>query len=433
MRTRQRSRTVAVAWMILLFLAPRSVLAQSDANQVTNSGKTPGTAEEITVDGCLYGGQGNFNLVNADDYFELRGDLSALNKYIGDEVQVRGKLERSDRGPSILVSGATLAFKAPQVQLSRIISDPGNWHFQTTKLYGVRFALAAIPENATGGGYVSANFVSETGTVTLGALPIPEEIYPGTNFVGGNFLLSVNPEIQNRESCEKFGASEPRFLSHSTFGGMRYTKLTAGDAGLGTSYEELYFHTFQNGMCYEVAFSFGEYDTSNQDLGCRVGRPGDTNVVVEEFMRRISYLPSKAAPTAKHAAPKVISFTASSTIVDASIGRRTLQFSWTSKDTDYIELSYQCSAYGSDLIIQEDGGSGGRNCENDPKPIEAQTEQLNHPPNSDIEVTFGNFHHQDPISIDVRVTPFSHGKAYSAGSKTIAIRVDPDPPPINRP
>ena len=426
MRTNRHSRIRdAVVRFILLFLAPAFAFAQTGASQTTPS--TREEADEVTVGGCLYGGQGNFNLVNADDYFELRGDLSALNKYLGDEVQVRGKQEGSDHRLSIIVSGVTLAFKAPQVELSKTISDPGNWHFQTNRLYGIRFALPTVPENATGGGSVFPNFVAETGTIPLGGLPIPREIYPGTGFAGGNFLLSVNPEIKNRQSCEKFGTSEPRFLSHSTLDGTRYTKLTVGDAAMGTSYEELYFHTFQNGMCYEVAFSFGETNTANQDFGCRVPRHGDTDIVLEEFMRRISYLPSKAASMPKHssAAPKVTSFTASSTIVNASTDRSTLQFSWTTEDADYVEFSYHCSAYGLGLVILEQGGSGGRNCENDPKPITQQTEQVNHPPNSDVEVAFGNSHHEDPISIVVRMTPFSHGRAYSAASKTITIRVDP--------
>jgi hypothetical protein len=410
---------------ILLFFAPAFAFAQTGAGQIIFS--THEEAGEVTVDGCLYGRHGNFNLVTPDVTFELRGDLSALNKYLGDEVQLRGKQESSDQRLSIIVSGVTLDSKAPLVELSKTISDPGNWHFLTNKLYGIRFALPTVPENTAGGAGPFPNFVMETGTIPLGGLPIPGAIYPGTGFAGGNFLLLVNPEINNRQSCEKFGTSEPRFLSHATWGGVRYTKLTVGDAGMGTSYEELYFHTFQNGMCYEVAFSLGETNTANQDFGCRVPRHGDTGIVLEQFMRRISYLPSKAASMPKHsnAAPKVTSFTALSTIVNASTDRSTLQFSWTTEDADYVEFSYDCAAYGLGPVILEQGGSGGRNCKNDPNPITQQTEQVNHPPNSNVEVTFGNSHNEDPISIVVRMTPFSHGREYSAASKTITIKVDP--------
>jgi hypothetical protein len=113
---------------ILLFLASAFAFAQTGASQTTRS--THDEADEVTVDGCLYGGQGNFNLVSADDSFELHGDLSALNKYLGDEVQVRGRQEGSDHRVSIIVSGVTLASKAPQVELSKTISDPRNWHVQ---------------------------------------------------------------------------------------------------------------------------------------------------------------------------------------------------------------------------------------------------------------------------------------------------------------
>jgi hypothetical protein len=411
--------------LVLLFLAPAFACAQWVASQTTPS-RDEG-ADEVTVGGCLYGGRGNFNLVNADDSFELRGDLSALNKYLGDEVQVRGKQEGSDHRLSIIVSGVTLAFKAPQVELSKTISDPGNWHFQTNELYGIRFALPIVPENATGGGSAFANFVAETGTITLGELPIPGEIYPGTGFVGGNFLLSVNPEIKNRQSCEKFGASEPRFLSHSNFGGTQYTKLMVGDAAMGTSYEELYFHTFQNGICYEVAFRFGETNTANQDFGCRVPRHGDTDLVLKEFMRRISYLPPATvhSPENSSGTPKVTSFTTSSAIVNGVNDRGVAELSWTTEGADYVELSYHCSNFALGVVIAEQGGAGGRNCENDPKPITRQTQQLNHPPNSEVEVGLANFHQLDPISIVVTITPFSHGAPYPTARKSITISVVP--------
>jgi hypothetical protein len=410
---------------ILLFLAPAFAFAQTAASQKTRS--TQGEADEVTVDGCLYGGQGNFSLVNADDSFELRGDLSALNQFLGDEVQVRGVQEGSDHRPSVIVSGVALAFKAPQVESSKTISDPENWRFQTNKLYGIRFALPAVPENATGGGNVFPNFVAETGTIPLGGLPIPREIYPGTGFVGGNFLLSVNPEIPNRESCENFGSSEPRFVSHSTFGATRYEKLTVGDAAMSTSYEELYFHTFQNGVCYEVAFSFGEANTTSQDFGCRVGRHGDTDVVVKEFMRRISYLQPATVHLRENPSvtPEVTSFTAASAVVNGANDRGVAELSWTTEGADYIELSYHCSIFGLGVAISEQGGAGGRNCENDPKPVTRQTQQLNHPPNSEVEVGLANFDHDDPISIDITITPFSHGAGYPSARKSITIRVAP--------
>ena len=417
----------AVACIPLLFLASALTLAQSAANQGARSDKKTDEGDEVTLDGCLYGGQGNFELVNADDSFELRGDVSALNKYMGDEVQVRGKQEGSDHRLSIVVSGVKMVFKAPQVELSKTISDPSKWHFQTNELYGIRFALPAFAENATGGGSVSPNFVAETGTVTLSELPIRREIYPSTGFVGGNFLLSANPELNNRESCEKFGASEPRFISQSTFGGVQYTKLTVRDAAMGTSYEELYFHTFRNGVCYEVAFSLGETNTANQDFGCRVPRHGDTNEVVQQFMRRITYLPPAIARSAGNpgTAPRVTSFTASPTTVSGGNDRGVAELSWTTEGADYIELSYHCSNFALGVVIAEQGGAGGRNCENDPKPITPQTQQLNHPPNSGVEVSLANFDQEDPISIVVTITPFSHGAAYSGARKSITISVAP--------
>jgi len=103
----------------------------------------------------------------------LRGDLSALQKYAGDEVKVRGRQEGSDRPLSLIVSGVTEVFKAPQIKLSKMITDPSNWHFQANELYGVKFALPTFPENSVGGQTIFPNFVAETGTITLASLPIP--------------------------------------------------------------------------------------------------------------------------------------------------------------------------------------------------------------------------------------------------------------------
>jgi len=196
---------------------------------------------------------------------------------------------------------------------------------------------------------------------------------------------------------------------------------------MGTAYEELYFHTFQNGMCYEVGLSFGEYNTANQDLGCRVPKAGDTDKVLEEFMRRISYsLPAAVSlPENPIDVPKVTSFTASSAVVNGVTDRGTTQFSWTTEGADYVEFSYHCSAFGLGVVIAEQGGAGGRNCENDSTPIMPQTQQVNHAPNSTVEVGFGNFHHDDRISIVVTMTPFSHGRAYSAANRSLTITVAP--------
>jgi len=129
----------AAAFVTWIALASAPAFAQVSANQET-SPATRDKVNEITVDGCLYGAQGNLELVNGDDAFSLRGDTSTLKKYLGDEVMVRGKQEGSRPPLSLVVSGVTLIFKAPQVKLGKAIADPANWHFQTNESYGVKFA-----------------------------------------------------------------------------------------------------------------------------------------------------------------------------------------------------------------------------------------------------------------------------------------------------
>lgn len=392
--------------------------------------ESPSNPAVETIVGCLNGGPTEFQLTDAEGYaYNLQGRIWDLQKYAGEEISVRGTPHGpKDTSPAFTVASVQQVFKAPEPKLSASVTSASNWHVQKNTKYGVQFALPSFPgEGAPGDGSDSTNFVAEHGAVTLSSVTIPREIYPDTNFVGGSFLFSVNPEITNRESCEKFGHSDARFLSSRTLGGIRYEELTEGDAAAGTYYDDYYFHALQNGMCYEIAFQLGGYNTANQNLGCRVPIVGEEREldVIKAFASRVSYFPPATGvlvPESRESVPRVTSFTASSGTADNARNRGTIKFSWSTENADYVEFSYRCSVVGLGVVILE---GGGRNCENDPAPITPETQQFNRSPNSSTEVTFGNSRHDEPISVVVTITPFSHGKAYSSARKSISISVDP--------
>lgn len=400
------------------------VLAQVN-NSSSPSQLSGDTAEEIV--GCLSGGPTEFQLSDAEGYvYSLRGQTDALQHYVGEEISVRGtKQGDKANSPSFIVASVKEVFRAPEPKLSPAIASGANWHTHSIASYAVTFALPTIPEDNSAAGGLASNFVAERGAITLGSFILPREIYPDTNFVGGSFMLSANPEITNRESCEKFGRADVRFLSSRILGGIRYAEMTEGDAAAGTSYENYYYHSLQNGVCFEIAFQFGGYNTANQDLGCRVPVVKNELDVINAFASRVSYShPEAGLPGSVPArsTPRVTSFMASSNTADGATNRSTIRFSWSSENADYVEFSYRCSVVGLGVTILE-GGS--RNCSNDLKPITPDTQQFNHSPKSSTEVIFGNSREDDPISVVVTITPFAYGKAYPSASRSLTISVAP--------
>jgi hypothetical protein len=410
-----------------------SPLAQANKNPAAPDGRPEGMANEVTVVGCLSGSPEALLLSDSEgSVFRLTGRTPALAKHVGEEISVRGtKDEDTDSITSVAVTSVTEVFKAPEPRLSSSFRNSSNWRAHANVEYGVKFAMPQFSGSATGSGVnLQANFVADDATVTVGTLEIPREIYPDTNFVGGSFALSVNPEITNVKSCEQFGTSDPRYLSSRTMGGIRYAELTAGEGAAGTAYSEYYFHTFQNGLCYEIAFEFGEYNTGNQDLGCRVSllREKDELTVIEALAGRVSFFPPTAkapAPSKSSSIPKITSFSASSDLADDVTNRGQITFSWSSEGVDYVELSYRCSVRSDGVVILE---GEGRNCENSGAPAIQYPEHFNRSPNSSTDVIFGNFHRDDPISIEVTITPFSNGMAYPQFGKSLTINVDPHNP-----
>jgi hypothetical protein len=429
MRTIRKSARIGIvaAQLVLFILSSAFVLAQTENKPKAPISQRPENAATITVKGCLYGGPKAFGISDADGKgHALYGLTSTLQKYVGEEITVQGIEEAADPIPSLKVVAVKEVFKTPKPKLSAQIADASKWRVHVSQAYGVRFATPAFLKNNAGEGG-GGNFVSQAGTITLAELEIPRDVYADTNFVGGSFSLSVNSSINNRESCEKFAMSDRRLLSRRTFAGTSYVERIEADAALGTAYGEHDFHTFQNGLCYEVSFRYGSYNTANQDLGCTVPSIDEKDVtrVIEEFAGRISYFrPASASrPATKVEFPPVVaSFTASSQVADAVTNRGTIDFSWTTKGADYVELSYHCSEVGLGVVILE---GGERNCENDPKPIIPYTEEFNRDPDSSTKIIFGNSRRDVPISIIVTITPFSRGAAYPSGSKSLTVTVDP--------
>ncbi|HKT87446.1 MAG TPA: hypothetical protein VJQ59_03360 [Candidatus Sulfotelmatobacter sp.] len=428
MRIFNPGQAIRILTRVCIVAVALEAVAQTAAKHDDSGSQSASPAAEVTVDGCLYGSPGGFAVVGAENSYALHGDAATLQKHLGEEVSVTG-VARAQSDELDLTRIQTV-FKAPVLWLPAAITDDSNWKTQVNGQYGVRFALPTLPNWSKSGELgTGTNFVLQSGTVTLANIGIPSEVYPSSNFIGGTFLLSVNPTITNRGSCEKFGTFDPRSVSYQNIGGAAYSETSEGDAAAGSSSDTKYLHTFQNGVCFEVAVTIGFYSTASQDFGCRVSTVGDAPKLVDEFTRRVSYFPAsrKVAAPAQESVPRVTVFKASSEIADGAMNRGTITFSWKTENTDYVEFSYSCSAPGlGDTILEE--GARSRNCENDPKPITPDPDVYTHSPNSSGQIVFGNFHHDDPIFVTVKIVPFSHGKAYPSEMEPIKITVDPYSP-----
>jgi hypothetical protein len=274
--------------------------------------------------------------------------------------------------------------------------------------------------------------VTDQKLVTVARFEIPRAVYPSTNFVGGFFSIFLDPEITNGPSCGQFGTVDRRFRSSYTVGKIHYPSARRVSGGAGSLEVNYYFHVFQNGGCYELAFEFVEYDPSNADLGCRIPRLGqeDELNLAKPFIAQASFFrPTFRAPRKSNpqAVPRVTDFVASSQTADDVTNRGQITFSWSTQDTDYVEFSYRCvpAPNAPGVVILEPGGS--RECEN-ANPRLYPPESPNHSPHASQTVSFGNYHQLDPISIIVTITPFSHGMAYPHSSKSILVRVNPHNP-----
>ncbi|MGA8501065.1 MAG: hypothetical protein WB683_05925, partial [Candidatus Sulfotelmatobacter sp.] len=317
------------------------LLVSFSALAQTGTPQNPGASsdhQEIVV-GCLGGSQGEFQLSDEEgNVYVLTGRTSGLEKYGGEEISVQGTKDDDTKPlPSFSVASFKEIFRAPSPKLSPAFSDPSKWDLHTNSEFGIKFALPPFhssTEVSTSGD--QANFVADQGSVSLAGLDLPREIYADTNFDGGSFAIFANPRITNPQSCAQFGSFDPRFVSSRTIGGISYTELTEGDAAMEASYDEHYFHTFQNNVCYELYFRLGTANTSSQPLSCTVSTVGeeDTLKVVDALLDRVSFFrPTTAAAAVKSdSAPRVISFTASSNTADGSLNRGVITFSWSTQD-----------------------------------------------------------------------------------------------------
>jgi hypothetical protein len=243
--------------------------------------------KETTLRGCLGGRHsGTFYYLVADDggyFYILSGNTSLLTNSLGKEISLRGKEDDSMPPPRFEVTSFRQGFDAPSPTLKPSFKD-STWHTERNRKYGIEFSY---PEDLKSSpvlesGRLEGNFVADQSVVPIAQLTIPAGVYPDTNFRGGSYAIFVNPKIGNDPSCRQFGFSDPRFASSYAARGIHYTETKRDSAAAGTSYSGYSFHTFQNGLCYELAFDFGEVNPGSIQVNAMFARvsPEQKNRVI---------------------------------------------------------------------------------------------------------------------------------------------------------
>ena len=440
-----RARGLA-PYLLACFLACSSALAQSNQTPALLQDRSSQKESKITLRGCLAGTPARlyFATTAADGSFILTGHTSGLEKFIGREVSLEGR-----RGDPIPVDGFFEPF--PSFEVDRIVevienrvpslspsfSNSSAWHAEKNKTYGVQFAhpdsMFADPALDPN---LEPNFVVEKDTETVSNFTIPGGAYAGANLRGGSFTIFVNRNITNPLTCRQFGRSDPQGLGTAPLvaGKIEYTQMETAGAAMGTWDSEYYFHIFENGLCYELAFELVEYNAHNADTGCNIpllSRQDNLNLI-KPLLASVSFFPPAVLPAREsdlQLVPRVTEFASSSQMADVA-NRGLITFSWSTQGADYVEFTYTCTnpldaeqRGVSSVVISENGPN--RYCKNIESFKTFSLGHFYHSPNSFAQIGFAYFNHDDPTSVVVTITPFSHGTPYPDSSKSLTVTVNP--------
>lgn len=332
----------------------------------------PALCQSVTIDGCLGKGKNGGYILNGSGFensYRLIGKTSGLFDQIGDELKVTGVLGHAPRATGKQGSAmTTLRVKSIETIVHQIRNQTPNlgpladWKSFADQKYGVRVKYPKIFETAPGPYDGSqTNFIPKAAPTTLISLEIPRETYPNTTFGGGSLDISVGGGITHEGTCRQFELFDPRYLNTKTIGGHLYGHATTGDASMGSDTDTQTFHTFQNGICYEFAFSFYMRSHNGLDLICSV-HWFDTafeNALIEAVLSQVSFSTplvarAPAAGQSEQPLPKVDSFDFKLKTDERS---SSVTVTWSTEGTDYVQLTNERV---KGLLATSDGTTG--NC-----------------------------------------------------------------------
>ncbi len=162
--------------------------------------------------------------------------------------------------------------KAPKKRPANVVySDPNSG---VSFLYPRKFALTsgdkAQPQLA-GMGEVPMNFV-EPGGVAVATVAVPSGSYPGTDFASAFFNVNVNRGLSEQQ-CEHFAFvdtrdadGEPVDAEEVKIGSTGMETTSDFSASAMTQAETQYYHSYENGACYEYVLGLSTAGYGTKDV-----------------------------------------------------------------------------------------------------------------------------------------------------------------------
>ena len=196
---------------------------------------------------------------------------------------------------------------------------------------------------------------------------------------------------------------------------------------MGTEFSEYRFHTFQNGLCYELAFVLSEIVPGMSERKSRMMREMDEWNLVQPLIRRVQFSRPTAVPVRKNnpqAVPHITRFVASSQTANDDTNRGQITFSWTARNTDYVDLSCKyVPALGAKIpatvMVREGYPCYHASWSLNPKGVHHL------PPNAAQTWSFISYRGLYPARVVVTLTPFAYGKVYTKSARSFPIQVNP--------
>ena len=273
MNLRHAAALAVVGWYLMVQAGIASSASTSSA----------AASDRITVVGCWSKVDESYGLSGVKSFTEYVREVHSSGGAPSDFYSLTGDTSRlDDLGPYVRISGTFLPGKGndpdgtikvetvkelsvPDATLTPSIGRTSSWRKYRDSANGVAYSLPdAFPR--TESLLQEPHFVGHTKVATLAGFQIPNDAWGASDFAGGSFAIYVTSEIANAANCDKFGQSDPDDeVSSESIHGVEYSHLLQSSIPP----EEIdYYHTFENGRCYEIAMNFDFYGTGDFDLGC---------------------------------------------------------------------------------------------------------------------------------------------------------------------
>lgn len=145
----------------------------------------------------------------------------------------------------------------------------------------------------------------QPGGITLAAIELPGNSYPGTDFRSGTVNVSVNPGMTS-EACAQFAFPDPSTGTEASpittdqvkLGTIEFHEVENSDRAMMKQSDAKYYHASSNGACYEFALGVGTDDGMAEEI-----KPVDRQQVFAKLEKILATVKFQPAVTPETQAP----------------------------------------------------------------------------------------------------------------------------------